>query len=181
MYRLFACALLLNLVAGHFWHHDHNHGCGGHDHGHGRWGHHWGRHHQEVSDYDRLSQCLGAVDQIMKTSCAQSPYSRTKEFVGTEFYSLKYSLQEFPQDSISVKVKNRAVYVTATQPGIPDFKDLRVLPHFVDVSRANWFVEDSLLTVLFPYKNQHQDGRRIGLRRRRQHRNRGAQADCFVE
>ncbi|CAH2050932.1 unnamed protein product, partial [Iphiclides podalirius] len=153
MYRLFAYALLLNIIPGHFWHDKQKHGCG-YSYDHRNRIQQKKHRHQEVSDFERLSQCVKTADRILKTSCTQSPYSRTREFLGVEFYSLKYNLQEFPENTISVKVKNRVIYVRTTQQGIPDFTDLRILPQFVNSTDAAWYFDNGMLTVLFSYKNK---------------------------
>ncbi|CAH2050933.1 unnamed protein product, partial [Iphiclides podalirius] len=107
-----------------------------------------------VSDFDRLSQLLAEADQILKAGCTQSLSRATREFIGLDFYSLKYNLDGFRKPVISINVKNRVVYVKATRRGKRDFEDLRILPHFVDVKSANWFFENGVLIVLFPYKNK---------------------------
>ncbi|XP_068630598.1 uncharacterized protein [Battus philenor] len=132
----------------------HDHGdCSGHDHGssggHRRW---WHNHHQE-NDFDRLARCVISADKLLLNTCRQSPFSRTRMFIGVDFFSLKYNLAEYSEEGIMVKIKHRVIYVTADAAGQETYKDLRILPDFLNVANANWYFEHGVLVVLIPYKN----------------------------
>ncbi|CAG4958631.1 unnamed protein product [Parnassius apollo] len=147
MYRSIVFLLFVNF-ASCFWHYERT--CGEI----GRWRHPWFQPKNDDEDFESLAQCVIAADNFRKNSCAKSTYHRTQVIQGLNFYELKYYLQEFDENSITVKIKYRVLYVTAKKLGTDSFKDLRILPDSLKMTDATWYFEGDVLRVLIPYKNQ---------------------------
>ncbi|XP_068626550.1 uncharacterized protein [Battus philenor] len=160
MYKLFAVLLMSNFALGHYGHEDSSSdesdsgSCEGHDSG--PWSgehHHSGERHKKETDFEKLARLVISSGKLLRNICKQSKFSRTKMMAGQDFYSLKYNLGEYSEQNFTVKIQHRVIQVTADSPGKETFKDLRILPDFVNVANANWYFDNGVLLVLIPYKN----------------------------
>lgn len=67
-----------------------------------------------------------------------------------EQYKLSLSIDDFDEDTISVKVMHRLVYVRAEDCRFT-YADVRILPEIVDTTKGKWNYRLGELTILFPY------------------------------
>lgn len=101
-----------------------------------------------VNRIELIGRELQTIDGYFEDLCTQNK-DRTTETYGDD-YILKYSLPEYKNPNVTVKVNYRIIYTTVEAEG-KTFKDARLLPNILNIDDAGWQFEDGALYIVFPY------------------------------
>lgn len=72
---------------------------------------------------------------------------------GEEAYIIKYQLPTMNNLTISVKAANSLLMTEVKEQGdFKGFQDVRVLPEILNLQNGSWFIEQSNLKIMLPYK-----------------------------
>ncbi|CAH2050928.1 unnamed protein product, partial [Iphiclides podalirius] len=111
------------------------------------------QHGQNHRLYDRvfkeLSSSVIATDREYQAAC--DPNHTVSEYYGLDFYTLRYSLAEFGDESVAIKTRHRVVYLSARN-STTVFNDIRILPSVVDAQSGQWYMEGGELVLHFNYR-----------------------------
>lgn len=97
-----------------------------------------------------IAKGLIEVDRKIQGYCQAHAEHYMRESYGVEYYKLILAVNDFNEDSISVKVLHKMIYVSAENCD-STFADIRILPDVVNPSSGKWAYDEGELTVYFRY------------------------------
>lgn len=92
------------------------------------------------------------MDRKYQAVCGNTTDQQIREFYDVDSYNLKYSLKEYSEDNVTIKVQHRVMYLKAVKSHVTVFKDIRILPTIVDAKTGQYFKQDDDIVIQFSYK-----------------------------
>ncbi|KAJ2947997.1 hypothetical protein O0L34_g9789 [Tuta absoluta] len=108
-----------------------------------------------------LARQVVADDNIVSKYCEKNQVKGATEIYGPDYYQLIIPVQDDDADWIEVKIKHRVIYIKAEVPDINErwsgdddhhLNYIKVLPHFLDITRIRWDINNLKLITTIPYK-----------------------------